>query len=73
MTKLARYAFVVPTIAAFIVLSACGRSDGAKEESQPDNVEMPAEEGVSDIDATPVADSAAEPGAAATTAPTAPH
>ncbi|MEN9683137.1 MAG: hypothetical protein RLZZ427_888 [Pseudomonadota bacterium] len=73
MTKRARYAFVAPAIAALVALSACGRSDGAKEETQADNVEMPAEEGVSDIDATPVADSAAEPGTVATAAPTAPR
>lgn len=45
--------------AAALALSACGKSDSAKEEAQPDNVEMPAEEAVGDIDATPVPDASA--------------
>lgn len=62
MKKLASYVLV--TAAAF-VLAACGSSESAKEEAQADNVELPAEEAVGDIDAaaTPVADSAAAPGA----------
>lgn len=62
MTKLAPLALV----AAALALSACGGSESAKEEAQADNVEMPAEEAVSDVNATPVPDSAAEPGADAT-------
>jgi PBP1b-binding outer membrane lipoprotein LpoB len=64
MNKLAPYALVS---AAALVLAACGSSESAKEEAQADNVEMPAEEAVGDVDAaaTPAADAAATPGAAA--------
>ncbi|MFM2300348.1 MAG: hypothetical protein RLZZ84_84 [Pseudomonadota bacterium] len=68
MTKLAPLAVIVAALA----LSACGSSESAKEEAQAGNVEMPAEEAVSDVDATPVADSAAQPGGDATTAAAAP-
>jgi PBP1b-binding outer membrane lipoprotein LpoB len=46
---------------AALTLAACGSSESAKEEAQADNVEMPAEEAVQDVDAaaTPVADAAA--------------
>jgi PBP1b-binding outer membrane lipoprotein LpoB len=62
MKKLAPYALVS---AAALVLAACGSSESAKEEAQADNVELPAEEAVGDVDAaaTPVADAAAAPGA----------
>lgn len=50
---------------AALVLAACGQSESAKEDAQADNVEMPAEEVVGDIDATPVADSSAAAGAEA--------
>lgn len=48
-----------------LALAACGSADSAKEEAQADNVELPAEEAVGDIAATPVADASAAPGAAA--------
>lgn len=62
MKKLAPFALV--SFAAF-ALTACGSSESAKEEAQPDNVEMPAEEAVGDVDAaaTPAADAAATAGA----------
>lgn len=44
---------------AVLTLGACGSADSAKEEAQADNVEIPAEETVGDIDATPVADASA--------------
>ncbi len=49
---------------AAFALSACSSSDSAKEQAQPDNVEMPAEEAVGDVagGATPVADPSALPG-----------
>ena len=48
MRKIAAAAFA--SFAA-LALSACGSSDSAKEEAAPDNVEMPAEESVNDVDA----------------------
>lgn len=70
------------TIAAFsavaaLALSACGSSDSASEEAQADNVEMPAEEAMGEVEATPVADASAaadagtamEPAAAPAEAP----
>ena len=66
MKKLAAITFA--SVAA-LALVACGKSESAKEEGQADNVEMPAEEAVGDIDATPVADASGAVGAdAATTA-----
>ena len=56
MRKLITAAFAA---SAALALAACGQSDSAKEEAQADNVEMPAEEAVGDIDATPVADASA--------------
>ena len=58
MKKLASFALV--SVAA-LALAACGSADSAKEEAQADNVEMPAEEAVGDIEAaaTPVSDAAA--------------
>lgn len=53
-------------VAAALALAACGGSESAKEGGQAENVEMPAEEAITDIDATPAADAAAEPGADAT-------
>ena len=54
------YAALVPALA--LALAACGSSDKASEEANPDNVEMPADEAVGTIDpaATPVADAASE-------------
>ncbi len=60
MRKLVTAAFAA---SAALALAACGQSDSAKEEAQADNVEMPAEEAVGDIDATPVADASAAAGA----------
>ena len=48
-------------------LTACGKADSAKEEAAAQNVEMPAEESVGDVSATPVADASA--GADAAVAP----
>ena len=58
MKKFATIAF---TASAALALAACGSSESAKEAAQADNVEMPAEEAVQDVDAaaTPVADAAA--------------
>ena len=50
---------------AALAVAACGQSESAQEQAQADNVEMPAEEAVGDIDATPVADSSAGAGAEA--------
>lgn len=63
MKKLAPFALLS---AAAFALAACGSSESAKEEAQADNVELPAEEAVGDVDAaaTPVSDAAAAPGAA---------
>lgn len=56
-------------VSAGLALAACGSADSANEAASPDNVEMPAEEAVADVDAaaTPAADPAAT--ATATTAP----
>lgn len=50
--------------AAALALSACGSSDKANEAAQAENVEMPAEEAMGDVDASaaPVADASAQPG-----------
>lgn len=67
MNTLAPFAFAA---AAAFALSACGSSDSANEAAQADNVEMPAEEAVGDLDpaATPAADAAATAGAASAAA-----
>ncbi len=54
---------------AALLLAACGSSESAKEEAQADSVEMPAEEAVGDIAATPVTDASAAAGAEAASAP----
>ncbi|MFN3516942.1 MAG: hypothetical protein ACK4YM_07255 [Novosphingobium sp.] len=54
---------------AVLMLAACGSSESAKEEAQVDNVEMPAEEAVGDVAATPVVDASAAAGAEAASAP----
>ncbi len=63
---------VIATLAtaAALALSACGSSDKANEEAQAENVEMPAEEAMGDVDgsAAPVADASAQPGADASAA-----
>lgn len=61
-------ALAFSTAAAF-ALAACGSSESAKEEAQADNVEMPAEEAVQDVDASPVADASAAAGAEAASSP----
>lgn len=66
-----RFAAITLATAA-LALSACGRSESAKEQAQAENVEMPAEEAVNDVDATPVADAAAQPGADTAAAPATP-
>ncbi|MFM5925230.1 MAG: hypothetical protein ACKOPG_13690 [Novosphingobium sp.] len=68
MKKLIALAFVP---AAALSLSACGSADSAKEQAQADNVEIPAEETVGDVDATPVADASAGADANAATRPAA--
>lgn len=57
------YALLAFVSGAALALAACGGADSAKEQAQADNVEMPAEEAVQDIDATPVADTSAAAGA----------
>ena len=54
--------------AAALSLAACGKSDKASEEATAENVEMPAEEAMSGVDATaaPASEAVAAPGAAAT-------
>lgn len=66
MKKLAPFALAA---AASLAIAACGGSESAKEQGQAENVEMPAEEAMGDIGATPAPDAAAEPGADATGAP----
>ena len=68
MKKFAALAFAS---AAALALAACGKSDSAKEEAQPDNVEMPAEESVQDVDATPAPDPSGAAGAEAASSPAA--
>lgn len=65
MKKLAAVTLAASTA---LMLAACGQSDSAKDGAQADNVEMPAEEAVGDIDATPVADASDGPGAETATA-----
>lgn len=66
MKKFAALAF---TASAALALAACGSADSAKDDAQADNVEIPAEETVGDIDATPVADASAGADAGAATKP----
>ena len=61
------YAVLAAVSAAALALAGCGKSDSAKEQAQADNVEMPAEEAVQDVDATPVLDASAAAGAEAAT------
>ena len=66
-----RFALAAFASVAALALASCGKSDGADEAANPDNVEMPAEETMNTVDAaaTPVADPAATPGADAAAAP----
>lgn len=67
-----KIAVLAMSAAAALALAGCGKSDSAKDGAEADNVEMPAEEAVTDVDATPAADASAEPGAdAAAPAPAA--
>ncbi len=66
MRKFAALAFAA---SAALALAACGSADSAKEDVQADNVEIPAEETVGDIDAIPVADASAGADAGAATKP----
>ena len=61
-----KFAILAAASAVALALAGCGKSDSAKEQATADNVEIPAEETVGDIDATPVADasSGADAGAA---------
>ena len=58
-------------LAATLALAACGSSDSASEGAQADNVEMPAEETMNNVDASaaPASDAAAVPGADASASP----
>lgn len=60
-------AYATLACAAALSLAACGKSDKASEEATAENVEMPAEEAMSGVDASaaPASDAAAAPGAAA--------
>ena len=62
-----KFAALVLASSAALALAACGQSETAKDDAQVDNVEMPAEEAVGDVAATPVADSSAAAGAEAAT------
>ena len=59
MTKFAALAITPFTALAALALAGCGSAESAKEQAQADNVEMPAEEAVQDVDASPVADASA--------------
>ncbi len=65
--------FAALVSAAALTLTACGSSDSASEEAQADNVEMPAEETMTNVDASaaPASDPAALPGADALASPAA--
>ena len=64
--------FSAITLAAMLALAGCGHSDKASDAATPDNVEMPAEEAMSGVDAgaVPVADPAATATEAASVAAT---
>lgn len=66
-----KFAALTFAAAATLALTACGSSDSAKEEVQADNVEMPAEEAVQDVDATPAPDASGAAGAEAASSPAA--
>ena len=59
-------AYAAVLCAAALGLAACGKSDKASQQANPENVEMPAEEAMSGVDASaaPASDPAAMPGAA---------
>ncbi len=68
-----KIAFAAIASAAALALSACGSSDKASEEATAENVEVPAEEAMTDVDqgATPAADASAAAGADASASPAA--
>lgn len=46
-------------VAATVALAACGSTEDASTEAEADTVEIPADEALTGVDATPVADPAA--------------
>lgn len=64
-----KYVALAFAATAALALAGCGSADSAKDEAQADNVEIPADETVGDIDATPVADASAGADAGAATKP----
>ena len=62
-----KIAYAAVASAAVLLLAACGSSDKASEGATAENVEMPAEEAMSGVDASaaPASDAAAAPGAKA--------
>ena len=66
-----KFAALAVATGAALALAGCGSADSAKEQAQADNVEMPAEEAVQDVDASPVADASAAAGAEAASSPAA--
>lgn len=60
-----KFATAALAVSLALGLAACGKSDSAKEEAAAQNVEMPAEEAVTDVNAAPVADASAGADAAA--------
>ena len=64
-----KYATLAVASAAALGLAGCGSADSAKEQAQADNVEMPAEEAVQDVEATPISDASAAAGAEAASSP----
>ena len=58
-----KIAYPVFALVAALALTACGSSDPAKEGADPDTVEIPAEEAMSDVDAmaTPAVDASGLP------------
>ncbi len=63
-----KIAYATFTAIAVLALAACGSSDSANEEAAPDNVEMPAEEAMGNVDAAPAVDASAIASDAATAA-----
>lgn len=52
-------AIALPIVAAALALAGCAKSDKAGDAASADNVEMPAEEAMSGVTATPSADPSA--------------
>ncbi len=68
--RMKKFAYAAFASVAALALAACGSSDSASEEAAAENVEMPAEEAMSGIDATatPMADATGMATGAATDA-----